>query len=380
MKKVLSLLLVVTMLFSVFSIASSAAINDNALASIIVTPKEDRDYQKGEEIIFEVSLEVDQEWFGEGVGSGCFVFGYNSAVLEPVSALPQTKKAGIATAGVIVEGYEFGKDANFLLDDDLGTYVKGLTDAQPMVDEDLAKGWDKAISICMMSTYGMLYQYASPKKIFAFKMKVKEDAAAGDYTVGIAKTSMVIDGDVEKTFIDDPNGGIGGATRGDNWLEPESAPAWDRRDAAFTVAAATPAEPTVTHIDTMGQMKNWKNHEFPFNAGLVGQISNLPLSFDGNNHSVELEKIEVSIKTAESTTVAQAYTVYKVNDTTWNFRAVIPNLDAEKVENDGNMECQYTIYVDDDNNDETPAKKYSSDVFNTNLKAIYVEACDNYPG
>lgn len=345
MKKVLSLLLVVTMLFSIFSIASSAAVNNNALAAITVTPKEDRDYQKGEEIIFEVSLEVDQEWFGEGVGSGGFVFGYNSAVLEPVSSLPQKKKAGLATAGVVLEGYDFGKDSTFLLDDDNGTYVKNLADTQAMTAGDLAKGWDKAISICMLSSYGMYYGYASSTKIFAFKMKVKEDVAAGDYSVGIAETSLIVDGDYEKTFLDDAYGGIKGSTRGDNWLDPADAPAWDLTDASFTVATAA-AGPEVVALGTMARMDDWTKAESTntFDGGLIGQINNANLTFtDGECN--EIETIEVY---ANGKKMGNAYQVYKVDDTTYQFRAVILGMDktADTYSTDVEYEFRVTMKGD----------------------------------
>ncbi len=374
MKKVLSLLLVVTMLFSIFSIASSAAVNNNALASIIVTPKEDRDYQKGEEIIFEVSLEVDQEWFGEGVGSGCFVFGYNSAVLEPVSSLPQKKKAGLATAGVVLDGYDFGKDSTFLLDDDNGTYVKNLADTQAMTAGDLAKGWDKAISICMLSSYGMYYSYASSIKIFAFKMKVKEDVAAGDYSVGIAETSLIVDGDYEKTFLDDAYGGIKGSTRGDNWLEPADAPAWDLTDASFTVATEA-AEPEVVALSTMARMDDWTKAESTntFDGGLIGQINNLNLTFTKEGDRLQCDQIESIEVYANGKKMGNAYQVYKVNDTTYQFRAVILNMDKTDATYSTDVEYEFRVTLKGDyaGTTLTATKTVSA-------KTIFTDAYNNY--
>ena len=133
------------------------------------------------------------------------------------------------------------------------------------------------------------------------------------------------------------------------------------------VAAA--AEPKVEHVDTMGQMGDWATLTGNFNGGFVGKISNLDLTFDGNE-CTNLLKIEVTLNDKS----AEAYQVYEQADGSYLFRAVVRGMDITSTDN---ISAVYTIYVDTDG-DGAADKQYSSDAIDTNAKAIYEEALANY--
>ena len=133
----------------------------------------------------------------------------------------------------------------------------------------------------------------------------------------------------------------------------------------------------VTHETTMGQMKDWDNNVGPFNGGLVGKISNLNLTFNETTKTCnELEKIEVSITPAGGTTTTkEAYTVYKQNDGSYWFRAVVNNM---TITDETVLTCQYKVYYDHDNDDSTAAKVCESPEFEVTAKAIYDKALGNF--
>lgn len=317
MKKVLSLLLVVTMLFGMFAVAASAVINDSALVAIIVTPKEDKNYKNGDIITFEVALQIDETNCADGIGSGCFVFGYDSDVLEPIATLPGTGLAGVKTAGVVLEGYDFNA-AGFLLDDSTMTYVKNATET--LVAEDVANGWDSALSISLPSTYGIYNQYFSATKVFAFQMKVKDAAAAGDYKVGITATSLALSGVEEKTIVDDVFGGIYGPDQGELSLTP-GLPVFDRQMATFKVGSAV----EVTHVKQQSKWNggNDKNTAENYLFGFVGQVSGLELTTkDVNGRAMvqEIKSITATATYAGGVATSEVITVWDVEGG-YQFRA-----------------------------------------------------------
>lgn len=86
------------------------------------------------------------------------------------------------------------------------------------------------------------------------------------------------------------------------------------------------AQPTVEFAGTMGQMKDWNTLTGPFNGGLVGRISNLPLTFP-NGVCAEISHIYVTIKTSEGETTRETYTVYPQDGGTYLFRGVVAGMD-----------------------------------------------------
>ncbi len=144
----------------------------------------------------------------------------------------------------------------------------------------------------------------------------------------------------------------------------------------FSEAYAAPTaalDPTVEGAFTMGRMDDWNTMSFPFDAGIVGKISNLPITFDGKE-CVNLKNIYVTINGE----TVEAYNVYPVDgeENAWNFRAVIPGLTADEVENTEDMVCTFSIVVEEDGVQNTYVSQ-ADPAFTTNLKAIYTTACTN---
>ena len=108
-----------------------------------------------------------------------------------------------------------------------------------------------------------------------------------------------------------------------------------------------PAGPTVEALGTMARMDDWTAAETTniFDGGLIGQISNVTLTFTEDKQCNEIESIEVY---ANGQKMGNAYQVYKVDDTTYQFRAVVKNMDktADTYATDVEYEFRVTMKGD----------------------------------
>ncbi len=313
MKKVLSLLVVVAMLFSMCALTSSAVVNDGALIAIKATPTEGS-YSQGDVITFEVSVQTDASLAADGIGAGIFVFGYNSAVLEPIVDL-SSKVTDYKAAGVILDGYAYG-EAGFI--QDAASSVQTPSDA--LVAEDVAKGWDKAINITLGSTFGEYRDFSTETKVFAFQMKVKADAANGEYEVGITKTSLGATANTQ-TWLDDTYGGFSGENAADLGLD--DGPVFDRQMSVVKVGPSV----VVSHVKQQSKWRggNDKNTAENYLFGFVGQLSGLTLTTtekDGRNMINEIKSITATatISGSAEPKTAEVITVWAV-DGGYQFRA-----------------------------------------------------------
>lgn len=133
------------------------------------------------------------------------------------------------------------------------------------------------------------------------------------------------------------------------------------------------AGPEVVALDdTMARMDVWSAAETTntFDGGLIGQINNAALTFtDGECN--EIESIEVY---ANGQKMGNAYQVYKVNDTTYQFRAVILNMDKTADTYATDVEYEFRVAMKGDYADSgvlTATKTVSA-------QTIFTEAYDNY--
>lgn len=148
---------------------------------------------------------------------------------------------------------------------------------------------------------------------------------------------------------------------------------------SFTTYAITPtdatlaigANPTVTHEKTMGQMANWTDTSATtFNAGFVGRISNLDVAFDSNNDEcTTISSIVVEITRGDVTLTGNAYQIYAQADGSYLFRAVVRNA---SITDEEAISYKYIVTLADGSE-----LTYES-TEDTSFKAIYDTAKANY--
>lgn len=359
MKKVISIVLAFVMVFSLCAVGASATVDD-ALMAIRIKPAA-ASYSKGDTVTFDVCYETSS-WLG-GLATCNLTIAYDSDVFETVDDISNGKQPKLSeTTGILWgTGYKITSENMEPTLSWMETYRGSLATA------DTAKGWDSAFNIKMVHIQaGGYYDASTEVKSFGFQLKIKEDAPAdGCYTVGVP-VAAVKDG---TTFVDEEIASVYDTGDVDDYMGETTGLSkfFDIADGTITIASATPS---VTHEKTMGQMKSWSTLTGPFNGGLVGKISDLALTFDGENQCNEIKKIEVAVTTDAGTTTSEAYQVYEQADGSYLFRAVIKNMDTTDTKT---FSCKYIVTLADG------TTTYSSaDVTGLSANGIYTAALANY--
>lgn len=371
MKKVISVLVALMMLISVFSVSAFAAVNDAVLA-IRVTPTA-TSYTPGEVVTFEVSYEQTSE-IGQ-VGACTLHLGYDSSVFEPVDTLGDgltMDTAGFQT--VVLTGYALeGKvsEANSFVQS------KGALDAA-----DTAKGWNASLKIALTGT-GVLFDASSEVKVLAFKLRVKQDAANGNYTVGVTKGSV----DDYSTQVDEEISPISGPSGAD--YEFSVSKIFDLYDASVTVEGGNgggttpPADETTAAVehDTTDTLKNTKVRWATTEEDSRNNV--LYVGFEGKLTGVSADKVSTikeigfrfstSDATLKEATNVKTFVIYDFTSdgTGYKFRSIVRRPLA-KADIDGtvthNIYAQAYVIVDG-----TTTPITASDIISTTLKAEYAQ-------
>ncbi len=328
-KKILSIVVALVLVFSMVTTIASAAIADGKKVALILSA-DSLTVEAGQTITLTLSAETNAEFDAEnysgaaGIGNTCAMFAYDSSKVD----VDATVKSAAADAALLNPTVYMnpcdGVDANMQYSSAFaaGMFDELLLCADGYEDDYAAKGWDSAVASILMLNENV----ASGSDICTFKFKVADDLAAGTkFTIGIPEGCLY-----------DGNGNTY-ASISDTW-EIDMEPCYDLSQAEleFTVGAAV----TVESKGTMAHMNNWEDTEATtYTAGLVGQINGLALTFDETTGECnEIEEIKVTIEGSEK--VGYAYKVYKVDDTTYQFRAIL--LDAPKA---GTTALNYTFHV-----------------------------------
>lgn len=353
MKKVLSVVLSLLMVFSLVSVASAAVENGGAMAIRIVPTASS--YNKGETVKFEVVYETTGEIGALGVAANMHI-GYDSDVFEPVDAAltgPGVVLGFAASETVVTAGYPVADNCEASLSD-----VQLVANA--LSANDTAKGWDSVLQIAMAETTAAYDDYSAAAASFAFNLKIKDTAPDdGCYVVGLTEYGITND----KTTINEEYGPIYGT--GEGWWGT----ATKNFDTVDGTAAVATAKPEVVLAGTMARMDNWADaNATVFDGGLMGQINNLPLEFDGKECTT-IKSIEVFLNGEEEAS-ANAYQVYKVDDTTYKFRAVIKNMDKNSANYATDFSYKFVVTLNTGDTLEVEGT--------TSAKAIYDTAKANY--
>lgn len=368
MKKIISVLVVLMMLVSVFSVSAFAAVNDAVLA-LRVTPTT-TSYTPGEVVTFEVSYESTSE-IG-GVGACTLHIGYDSSVFEPV----ETSDAGVLlkdakNSPVVFDGYaldgKVSSDYSFVQN-------KGNLDAA-----DTAKGWNASYKIFLVLT-GDLFDASSETKVLAFKLRVKQDAANGTYAVGVTQGS-INDGSTQVDEEVSPIGGPSGTEYGFS-----TSKIFDLYDASVTVAGGNgggttpPADEPTAAVENLDTKVRWATTEEDSRNNV------LYVGFEGKLTGVSADKVSTikeigfkfstSDKTLATATNVPTYVIYDFTAETadtYKFRSIVRRPLA-KADIDGtvthNIYAQAYVTIGDTT---TPA----SNIIETTLQAQYAEGVAN---
>lgn len=307
MKKTLSLLLVVVMLFSMCALSCTAAVND-AVIAIKATPTNGAGYQKGDVVTFEVTMETTDE-IGN-VGAGVFDFGYDSSVFAPIVDI--SSKTNFETAGVSYAGYAF--DGGLVLDD-----YSSVKAGKGVDTEDAANGWDASIEITLAPKSNTFTDCSSETKVFSFQMKLREDAADdGAYTIGITHKSIengvtLVSEELGDLQFDDAEG-FGFTT----------SKIFDR---PVTTVALAVAQPIV-----------WKQNQVrPAESGIANAIdigvkaefteADIPITFDAKGTSDNFAAVGAVLKVnGTAMDPAESAFVYEVSEGVFQYRVIIKDV------------------------------------------------------
>ena len=119
----------------------------------------------------------------------------------------------------------------------------------------------------------------------------------------------------------------------------------------------------------MARMDDWTDADATvFDGGLMGQINNLELAFTDKECDT-IKSIEVFLNGEEEAS-ANAYQVYKVDDTTYKVRAVIKNMDKASANYATEFSYKFVVTLDTGDTLEVEGT--------TSAKAIYEAAKTNY--
>jgi|GEM_PF-5969313 len=364
MKKVISVLVALMMLLSVFSVSAFAAVNDAVLA-IRVTPTATT-YPAGEVVTFEVSYESTSE-IGK-VGACTLHIGYDNTVFEPVEDLGTGLKLSEATKEpVVLSGYALEGKVSA---DNSFVQTKGALAAA-----DTAKGWNETLKIALTGT-GTLFEATTEVKVLAFKLKVKDNAASGNYTVGVTQGSI----EDYSTQVVEELGPISGPSGAD--YEFSVGKIFDLYDATLAVEGSgsggeggdTPdPTPTVTVSNSDTKVKWSDKANGKIYIGFEGVLTGFtPVTEvkDGRTEVTNIGSVGFRFSTTDATLASgsdvAARTLYDFNDGTYKFRAI--------VETDYNSESRLyaTAYIKLEANGN--ATLTSDTIISTSVAAEYAEA------
>ena len=318
MKKVLSVVLAFTMIFSVCALGVSAAVN-SAFMAIRVKPAEDS-YAKGDTVTFDVYYEANSTWLGK-LGTCNIVFGFDSDVFELVDDLSSQPALTNLDTFVAEDGYAV-KDIVSRPNSWAENYTKELTAA------DKAKGWDKAFAI-KMTQAGDYFDASAETKAFGFKLKIKETAPDdGCYVVGVAEAGIAdetvkVREEIADVYGSDPDTYWGSSTGLTSCFEIV--------DATVSVGSAAPSV-VVTH---KGTQSKWNNAEGKAVAadylfGFLGNVSGLELTTTkdeatGKDIVKEIASITATATINGRTDTADVQTVWVDANGGYTFRAQFGN-------------------------------------------------------
>lgn len=176
-KKVLSVVLAIAMLTGVFSMMASALAPDSAVDWYIETDKSV--YAAGDTVTFTVYWQTIDAVGPVYMGTQAPI-GYPSAVLEPLDATKDTLEDAV-NFNSLQAGYD-ASISGFMLWDAMESQGLAIDAGAP---------WDTCCGLVVATDMTEIGPFTEKTAVYTFQMKIKADAADGDYTVGFNKDCFV---------------------------------------------------------------------------------------------------------------------------------------------------------------------------------------------
>ena len=260
MKKVLSIVLALAMIFSVCAFSASAVVED---AFVAINVKADGTFEKGDTVTFDVYFEANNKFLGK-LGACEVSIGYDSSVFELVDDI--SSKPALTDLPTFVIGDGYGLNGKLSL---ANSFVD--TPSKTLTDGDKAKGWDTLLGIHLTQD-GDYVDCASETKMFGFKLKVKEDAADdGSYVVGVAECGI----NDTTTYVCEAVAPVVGTDPDEYWGESTGlAKCIAVADATVNVATA-PEKLYITHEGTQSKWANGTPVAADYLFGFLAKIDGI---------------------------------------------------------------------------------------------------------
>lgn len=377
MKKVISVLVALMMLISVFSVSAFAAVNDAVLA-IRVTPTATT-YAKGDVVTFEVSYESTSE-IGT-VGACTLHIGYDNTVFEPVEDLGTGLKMD-------ADGFQTVVLTGYALEGKVSAATSFVQTKGALAAADTAKGWNECLKIALTGT-GTLFEASTEVKVLAFKLKVKDSAAGGNYAVGVTQGSV----EDYSTQVVEELGPISGPSGAD--YEFSVSKIFDLYDASVTVeggnggGSTEPEQPTTITVEHAGNATDntkvrWATAEEDSRKNV------LYVSFEGKISGLTdvatLSEVGFKFSTSDSNlteaTSVKTFVIYDFlsTDNTYKFRSIVrrplaeTDVDADTTNDTESLNIYAQAYVVLAGST-TPIT--ATDIISTTLQAEYAQGVTN---
>lgn len=169
-RKVISVIMALMMLVSVFAMFSYAAAPESAV-DLYVTPDKDS-YAPGETATFTVSVKTEKV-VGDILGGGTFPFAYDSSAISRISDETKPPRA---------QGVE-GLFPSFNPELGGATFTEAVLADGDTIDK--RNNWDSLIVFGINDDGHTSYDASSKKMdLFSFKLKITDTAKDGDYVIG----------------------------------------------------------------------------------------------------------------------------------------------------------------------------------------------------
>jgi hypothetical protein len=312
-KRVLAVLLALTMLVGLLAVASFAAEApyDGGYGANLWLSADKDNYAAGDTVVLTVS-EQFIDAFDQKI-DGQYPICYPAGKIEPLTKDDGDLSSQNFTA--LVTGYDAANSAF------IGNQT--LLDAFGYTDDP---GYEIA-QYNVAGTTGVSLTGHDKTALFTFELKIDSSCPDGEYEIYFYEWAfdnwLAYAGDIYKDGS--------GATDGDFKLN----------SVTIKVGAPSVAEPK--YLKTQCQ---WANGDTSsnLNVGISATFStaNFPIAFDANGHSTNVTAVGVDVTAGDYTETQETQFVYKVDDTTYRYRAVITGVPHNAT---GELTVQFFIVI-----------------------------------
>ena len=299
-RKILGVALAVIMIFNVFAVGTLAAVPADTLVQLNISTDK-AVYAPGDTIVIKFGEQCIDE-LGEMLIGGQYDFGYNSAVLEPISTATE-----LATHNFVP--IQAGSNVTY-------SVFKAVSESGVSELYD----WDAASTVAVVDD-GTAFDATAGVELFTIEMKIKADAPDGTYTIGYNPV-----GYENYTAFSNDNmgfGGLAGTSATDYGFSVNNMYAYGT--CTFTVSSAPAVE--VTHDGTQAR------YAYPgtpaadrYQFGCLGKVTGLTVETDDANNVTNIQSIVATANYNGATVSSEVATMW-VDGEAYGFRAVFRGFD-----------------------------------------------------